>query len=192
LCLAATACSGGDDAPAAASTTTTSLAAPRPPTFEVGDLSTLEQCSLITLDEAALLLGGPATFTQQSTMGNAGTCTVQSTTGGLAFLQWNVDPQRIGAATYTSRLADLGRGIQAEASPTGCTPFRDVDLPAEGLGDGAHLLTCGLGARTTIEVIADVGGHLLLLSVTRSSTTGAADGTDLVTQARVLVSRLPR
>jgi hypothetical protein len=183
----AAACSGGDDGGSAASTTTTSLAVPRTPTFAVGDLTGVDQCALLSVAEAGALLHRPSTLSHQETMGNAGTCTVQATGAPLALVQWNVSPEVLDAADYTRRLAQLERELADLAGPTGCgAADGSVEVPAEGLGDGARLLSCG----DTVELVASTGGHLLLLTVTRPPDPAGND--DVVATAQHLVSRLPR
>jgi hypothetical protein len=188
LLAGAGACSGSDDGGSSArSTTTTSLAAPRTPSFAVGDLTGVDQCALLTVAEAGALLHRPAALSHQETMGNAGTCTVQATGAPLALVQWNVDPAALDAGTYTRRLADLEEQLADLAGPQGCGgPTGKMALPAEGLGDGARLLTCG----STVEVVASTGGHLLLLTVTRPPDPAGND--DIVQAARTIVSRLPK
>jgi hypothetical protein len=189
--LATGACrSGSDHGAAASSTTTTELAAPRAPSFALGDLAAVDQCQLLSLAEAGALLHRPAELTRQETMGNMGTCTVQATGAPLALVQWNVGVPKVSAAAYTRWLDDLEADLAEDAGPAGCQPSDRQPLPAEGLGDGATLLTCGGADRTTSEVAASAGGHELLLTVTRApDATGAQD---VVVAAQLVVSRLPR
>jgi hypothetical protein len=147
----------------------------------VGALSAVDQSGLLTRPEAGALLHRPAEVTQQSTMGNAGTCTVQSTAPPLALVQWNVGVEALGARAYTTRLAELAQEL---ADQCGSAPSAS-ELPAEGLGDGARLLRCG----TSVELVASTGGHLLLLTVDRPAEPA---NDDVVATARLLVSRLPQ
>jgi hypothetical protein len=185
------ACSGGsDDRADRPSTTTTALAAPRTPSFAVADLAAVDQCALLSVAEAGNLLHRPAQLTAQATMGNAGTCTVQATAPPLAIVQWNVGVAKVSASTYTRWLANVEADLEEGAAPGTCAPFDRQMLPAEGLGDGATLLTCGGAARTTYELAASTGGHPLILTVTRAPDQAGAQ--DVVDAAKLLVSRLPR
>jgi hypothetical protein len=197
---------GGSDGGSRSTTTTTPLAAPATPSFAVGDLSAVQQCTLLSVAEAGALLRRPAELTDQATMGNAGTCTVQSTAPPLALVQWNVGVEVLSARAYTTRLEEL----QDELADRCGSTVTSTELPSEGVGDGARLLTCG----TAVQVVASTGGHLLLLTVTRppdatnggstnggstnggstnaGSTNGGSTNGDVVSAARLIVSRLPR